>query len=158
MDKKIVVKIKKDAGAIVPDYAHEGDAGLDIYANEECILMPGHRKDIGTGLHLEIPKEHAGLVWDKSSLPLKYGIKTMAGVIDSNYRGELKIVLINLSSKEFQVAKGMKIAQLLIQKVERAEIKEVSELSSSERGEKGFGSTGLRKSDLKSIKEEIERR
>ncbi|MEK7144060.1 MAG: dUTP diphosphatase, partial [Patescibacteria group bacterium] len=84
-----------------------------------------------------------GLVWDKSGLALNNGIKTMAGVIDSGYRGEIKIVLINLGDEDFEIKKGQKIAQMLVQKVERPEIELVDELNATERGGNGFGSTGL---------------
>ena len=92
---------------------------------------------------MELPEGFVGLVWDKSGLAIKNGIKTMAGVIDSGYRGEIGIVLANLSDQDFKIEKGQKIAQMLIQKVEWAEIEEVKELSKTKRGDGGFGSTGL---------------
>jgi dUTP pyrophosphatase len=138
------IKIKKlDSDAKTPSYAHPGDAGLDIFSNENSILKPNHRKAISTGISVELPKGYVGLVWDKSGIAIKSGIKTMAGVMDASYRGEYHIVLVNLSSKNYEIKKGEKIAQLLIQKVENAQIEIVEELSSSKRGKKGFGSTGL---------------
>ncbi len=142
-EKELVLRIKKDSDAIMPCFAYDDDAGLDIFSNQDLVLNPFHRFAVSTGLYLELPKRHVGLVWDKSGLALNSGIKTMAGVIDSNYRGELKIVLINLSRKKFKIEKGMKIAQLLIQKIEKPKIEKVENLESSSREEKGFGSSGL---------------
>ena len=90
-----------------------------------------------------MPEGFVGLVWDKSGLAMKNGIKTMAGVIDACYRGEIGIVLVNLSGQDYKVEKGQKIAQMLIQKVERAKIEEAQELSETKRGDGGFGNTGV---------------
>jgi dUTP pyrophosphatase len=139
----VVIKIKRDSNTILPNFAYEGDAGLDIFSNQEAVLKPFHRIDVSTGLYFELPLGYVGLVWDKSGLALNSGIKTMAGVIDSNYRGELKIVLVNLSRNTFRIEKGMKIAQLLIQKVETPRLEESEVLDSSSRKENGFGSSGL---------------
>ena len=92
---------------------------------------------------MELPEGFVALVWDKSGLALKNGIKTMAGVIDSGYRGEIGIVLANLSGRDYKIEKGQKIAQMLVQKAERAEIEEVKNLNETPRGAGGFGSTGL---------------
>ncbi|MEK6875473.1 MAG: dUTP diphosphatase [Nanoarchaeota archaeon] len=140
----ISIKIKKlNPDAIIPCYAHKGDAGMDIFSCENCILKAGERKGILTGISMELPLGYVALVWDKSGLALNKGIKTMAGVCDAGYRGEYKIVLFNTSREEnININKGDKIAQILIQKVEQCEIKEVSELENSSRGENGFGSTG----------------
>ena len=131
------------AEAIIPHYAHQGDAGMDIFSVEEDIIKAGERKNIRTGIKMELPEGFVGLVWDKSGLALKNGIKTMAGVIDAGYRGEIGIVLVNLSHQDYKIEKGQKIAQMLIQKVERAEIEDTQELSETKRGDGGFGSTGL---------------
>ena len=137
------IKIQRTRDVKTPNYAHQGDAGLDIYsAEEDYILKPGERKGFLTGIKMEIPSDYVGLVWDKSGLAVKHGIKTMAGVVDSTYRGELIIILINLGSENYLVEKNTKIAQILIQKIERAEIEEVENLNETERGENGFGSTG----------------
>ncbi len=139
------VKIKKlNSNAVIPKYAHSGDAGMDLYSIENIILKPKHRIGVKTGISIELPRDYVGLIWDKSGISLKSGIKTMAGVIDSGYRGEIKIVLINLSSKNYKIEKGQKIAQLLIQKIETPEIEIVDDLSKTSRGEKGFGSTGIK--------------
>ena len=129
--------------AIIPHYAHPGDAGMDIFSAEETIIKAGEIKSVRTGIKMELPEGFVALVWDKSGLALKNGIKTMAGVIDSGYRGEIGIVLVNLSDQDYKIEKGQKIAQMLIQKVERMEIKEVKELNETSRGADGFGSTGL---------------
>lgn len=129
--------------AIIPHYAHPGDAGMDVFSAEETIIKAGERKKIRTGVKMEMPEGFVGLVWDKSGLALKNGIKTMAGVIDAGYRGEIGIVLANLSEQDYKIEKGQKIAQVLIQKVEQADIEEVEELSETKRSDGGFGSTGL---------------
>jgi len=137
------VKIKKlHPDAIIPKYAHPGDAGMDLYINEAVELEPGERKSIPLGISVEIPKGYVGLMWDKSGLSHKYGIKTFGGVIDSGYRGEWHAGVMNLSDKYFKFEKGHKIVQLLIQKVEQVDFEEVEELSDTSRGEGGLGSTG----------------
>ncbi len=139
----MILKIKKlHADARVPQFAHDGDAGLDLHVPETVQLLPGERKSIPIGLAMEIPDGYVGLIWDKSGLSHKYGVKTFGGVIDAGYRGELQIGVMNLSTEAYTFEKGHKIAQMLIQKVEHPEIKEVHELSSSARGAGGFGSTG----------------
>jgi dUTP pyrophosphatase len=137
------IKIKKmHPDAIIPKYAHPGDAGLDLYTVEALELLPNERRSVPIGIAIEIPDGYVGLVWDKSGLSHKYGLKTIGGVIDSIFRGELQVGAMNLSDKPIKFEKGHKIAQLLIQKVETAEFVETDELSDSTRGENGFGSTG----------------
>jgi dUTP pyrophosphatase len=137
------IKIKKlRDDAIIPRYSHVGDAGMDLFSVEEnFILKPMEKKLISTGLSIELPEGYVALIWDKSGIANE-GIKTMGGVIDSNYRGECKVILINLSSKDYEIKKYQKIAQVLIQSIEKAEILEVEKLSETKRGENGFGSTG----------------
>ena len=134
--------LKINSEAIIPNYANKNDAGLDLYSAEDFVLKPGERRAFKTGVKMEIPEGYVGLVWDKSGLAVNDGIKTMAGVVDAGYRGEIKIVLINLSNQNFEIKKGQKIAQMLIQKIEHPEIEIVEFLSESGRGESGFGSTG----------------
>jgi dUTP pyrophosphatase len=98
-------------------------------------------KAIPSGIQVEIPEGYVGLIWDKSGISLK-GVHRLAGVIDSGYRGEVKVVMINLGEESFVIAKGMKIAQVLIQPVENVRVIDVSELEESSRGDGGFGSTG----------------
>lgn len=137
------LKIKKlHPDARVPTRAHADDAGMDLYCYEGFTLAPGQRLSVGTGIAFEIPVGYVGLIWEKSGLSHTYGIKLFGGVVDSGYRGEVKVGMMNLSDQPFTFEKGHKIAQMLIQKVEAPEIIEVDELSNTARGEKGFGSTG----------------
>ena len=135
-----IMKLHPDAK--VPTRAHSGDAGLDLYAYGEVRLAPGERKSIPLGIAMEIPEGHAGLIWDKSGLSHKYGLKNFGGVIDAGFRGEIHVGLMNLSDREFVFEKGHKIAQMLIQKVEILDCVEVGHLDDSSRGAKGFGSSG----------------
>jgi len=140
------MKIKKlTETAIVPKYAHLSDAGADLYADESLVLAPGERALVGTGIALEIPLGYVGLVHPRSGLAHKHGISIVnaPGTIDSGYRGEVKVNLINLGRKLFIVASGDRIAQLLIQAVEYVGFIEVDELSNADRGENGHGSTGV---------------
>jgi len=140
----IRIKIKKlNPDAKIPSYAHPGDAGMDLFSCEEdFVLRPNYRRLIGTGISIELPPGFVALIWDKSGIA-NNGIKTMGGVIEHTYRGEYKVILVNLSSKDYEIKKGQKIAQFLIQKIETAEIEEVNSLSGSVRGNKAFGSSGL---------------
>jgi dUTP pyrophosphatase len=139
----VKVKIKKlIPGAILPHYSHKGDAGLDIYSTEDFVLTHEMRHAVSTGISMELPKGYVSLIWDKSGLAAKKGITVLGGVIDAHYRGEYKIILYNTEKDDFVIRKGDKIAQVLIQPIETAEIEEVEELSETSRGEGRFGSTG----------------
>lgn len=139
----MIIKIKKVVkNAVIPQYAHLGDAGLDLFTIEDKTLKSGERYGFSTGLAFELPKGYVGLVWDKSGLSSKFGIHILAGVLDSSYRGELIVIAQNLSKKSYKFEKGDKIAQLLIQPIVNAKIKEIKNLSNTSRGDKGFGSTG----------------
>ncbi|OGY86295.1 MAG: hypothetical protein A2233_02935 [Candidatus Kerfeldbacteria bacterium RIFOXYA2_FULL_38_24] len=132
------------ADAKIPQYAHPDDAGMDFFAQEDVIFKAGERKAIGTGVALKIPQGYVGLFWDKSSRALTNGLKTMAGVIDAGYRGEIKVVLLNSSPKRVMIKKGEKIAQILIQPVVHPSLREVAEFTDkTSRGTNGFGSTGI---------------
>jgi len=138
------VKIEKcHEHAIIPKYAHEGDAAFDFYSVEDQLLKTGEKKIISTGIKLAIPENHVGLIWDRSGLAAKSGIHILGGVIDSGYRGEILIILKNLGSEDFQVERGMRVAQMLIQPVVRVNLEEVESLDETKRGEGRFGSTGL---------------
>jgi dUTP diphosphatase len=126
-----------------PAYAHPGDAGFDLRASTECGVPAGGRYIVPTGLRFAIPCGFVGLVRDRSGLAAKNGIHCLAGVIDSGYRGEVKVVLQNSGDQQFTVEKGMRIAQLLVIPVATAELVRVENLEESVRGEGGFGSTGL---------------
>jgi len=141
----MTIPIKKlSASAKLPSYSHPDDAGLDLYSAETTTILPQERKLISTGIAMAIPAGYVGLVWDKSGIAAKHGLKTMAGVIDAGYRGEVKILVHNLSTKPYTVEAGSKFAQLLIQPVEQRQIVEVEELDDTTRGEKGFGSSGVK--------------
>ena len=138
---KLSVK-KMDPEAKLPNRAHADDAGLDLFAVEEYALAPGERQNVRTGIAMEIPTGYVGLIWDKSGVASKTGIKTMGGVVDASYRGEVQVIMVNLSDTPYRVEKGAKVAQMLIQKVELLEVEEVEILGETVRGEGGFGSTG----------------
>ncbi len=131
-------------GATLPTRAYGGDAGLDLSACERVELGPGERAVVGTGLTVAIPDGHAGFVQPRSGLAARHGITILntPGLVDSGYRGELKVVLLNTDrSEQFVVEPGMRIAQLVVVPVALPEPREVTELPDSERGEKGFGSS-----------------
>jgi len=135
-----VKKLKEDAK--LPTHGHPGDAGIDFYAIESVLFPSGKQMRVHTGVALEIPEEHVGLIWDKSSVSFNMGLKVMGGVIDSSYRGEIIMNLLNTSSNPVLLEKGHKVAQMLIQKFEHCDILECEELSSTVRGEGREGSTG----------------
>lgn len=138
-----VAKLKDEA--TVPTRAHDGDAGLDLYACEAAHLGPGERWSIGTGVAVEIPEGHAGLVLPRSGLARDHGIALVnaPGLIDSGYRGELRVLLLNTDPAEtFRIEPGERIAQLLIAPIALAEPVEVESLGESVRGDGGFGSSG----------------
>lgn len=128
--------------AKLPVQGHPGDAGLDLFAARDLEIPAGDLRPVPTGIQVAIPKGYAGLVWDKSGISLK-GVHRLAGVIDSCYRGEIQVVLVNLGSEPFAIKAGMKVAQLLIQPVSEVKVVESETLDDTSRGENGFGSTGL---------------
>ncbi|HLD26067.1 MAG TPA: dUTP diphosphatase [Candidatus Andersenbacteria bacterium] len=132
---------KLSADAKLPAKDNPADAGIDVYTNESYTLQPGEVHAFTTGISVEFPEGYVALIWDRSGLGSK-GIHRLAGVIDSGYRGEWKIVLINLSGAPYEVHAGDKIAQCVLQKFEPVEIVEAQALAVSARGEKGFGSSG----------------
>jgi len=136
------LKVKRiHPDARLPLYQHQGDAGLDLFSAVDDVVKAGEVKPIPTGIKVAVPEGHVALVWDKSGISLK-GIHRLAGVVDSGYRGEVRVVLANLGNEPFVIEKGMKIAQLLIQPVTRVEVVETENLEETSRGENGFGSTG----------------
>ena len=144
MIKKIPVKVKKlHPDAITPSYAHPGDAGLDIFSNEDCIIEPKKRYLVKTDISIELPEEYVSLIKDKSGVAYKDGITHMAGVIEHTYRGEYKILLHNTTNEPYKIKKGQKIAQIVIVPVATAEVEVVGTLSETQRGDGAFGSTGL---------------
>mgnify|MGYP003641464259 CR=1 FL=1 len=125
----------------VPTKGHPSDAGWDLYADEDIDVWPEETKLISTGIAMSIPKNFVGLIWDRSSMGVK-GIHRHAGVIDSSYRGEVKVCLHNGTERVYKIKNGDRIAQLLIQETPIFRLHEVKELDSTERGSGGFGSTG----------------
>ena len=140
-----VTRLRDDA--VLPVRAHEGDAGLDLTACETVTIGAGERATVGTGIAVAIPEDHAGLVVPRSGLALRHGLSIVntPGVIDSGYRGEVRVTLLNTDREHaFTVEPGMRIAQLLIAPVAVADVVETSDLGATTRGESGFGSSGLR--------------
>jgi dUTP pyrophosphatase len=129
-------------GGSLPEYASTGAAGADLRASEAVTIAPGARAAVPTAVRLQIPPGHVGLVWPRSGLAVRHGIDTLAGVIDSDYRGEVRVVLVNHGDEPFLVARGDRIAQLLVQRVERAAFAAVPAIDDTDRGGGGFGSTG----------------
>lgn len=134
-----------DDGLPLPNRANPGDAGLDLYAREDVLLAPGERAVVPTGLAIALPAGHVGLVHPRSGLAARHGIAMVnaPGTIDEGYRGELKVVLVNLDAREpVTLRRGDRVAQLVVQRVEHVAVVEVDDLPGSERGEGGFGSSG----------------
>lgn len=138
-----VARLKHEA--LLPTRAHDGDAGLDLYSSEAAHLGPGERWSVGTGIAVEIPEGHAGLVLPRSGLAREHGIALVnsPGLIDSGYRGEVRVLLLNTDPAEtFRIEPGDRIAQLLIAPIALPEPIEVEGLAESARGDGGFGSSG----------------
>lgn len=131
--------------ALLPTRAHDDDAGLDLYAVEPATLEPGARATVPTGIAVEIPQRHAGLVLPRSGLAAKHGVTVVnaPGLIDAGYRGEIMVVLLNTDRESaFAVTPGDRIAQLLITRIESPDLTEVAELPPTRRADGGFGSSG----------------
>ena len=142
----MIVQIQRiDKGLPLPEYARAGDAGMDVYSTIDCTLAPGAREIIPIGIAIALPEGFVCFAHPRSGLAAKYGISIVnaPGTIDSGYRGEIKIILINTDAKEtFEIKRGDRIAQLVFQKFESARFFEVEVLPESQRGGGGFGSTG----------------
>ena len=136
---------KLNPQASVPVQAHPGDAGMDLQACEHVVLAPGARGLVRTGLAVEIPAGLEGQVRPRSGLALRHGVTVLnaPGTIDAGYRGEIGVILVNLGQEPFAVRAGMRVAQMVVAPVARAEVAEVAEVSGTERGAGGFGSSGL---------------
>lgn len=145
MNSEIDLPIVADE-VFLPNYAQPGDAGADLRSSEQLVLGPGERALVGTGVSIALPDGYAAFVVPRSGLAAKHGISIVnsPGTIDAGYRGEIKVILINLDPREsFQISVGDRIAQLILMPVTRAQFTRVDQLSSSVRGESGFGSTGI---------------
>lgn len=140
-----ILVVRLDAGLPLPAYAHDGDAGADLLTTVDVVLAPGERAVVPTGIAIAIPDGYAAFVHPRSGLAASYGVSLVnaPGTIDAGYRGEIKATLINLDPVvPVRFARGDRIAQLVVQKVERAAFTEVAELPPASRGAGGFGSTG----------------
>ncbi len=137
------IRVKKVfAEANLPTRANDSDAGYDLYSTESLPITPSSRQAICTGICVEIPKGYYGRIAPRSGLALKAGVDVLGGVIDSGYRDEIKVILINLGETLVSIDEGDRIAQLIIEKCEDIEWENVDSLNDSERGESGFGSSG----------------
>tara|TARA_Y100001938_G_scaffold7351_1_gene9056 strand:+ start:2062 stop:2511 length:450 start_codon:yes stop_codon:yes gene_type:complete len=140
---KVRCKIKKlSSDAQMPTKAHSSDAGYDLYSSEPIILAPMERKVVKTGIAIALPTSLYGRVAPRSGLAVKKGLDVLAGVVDSSYRGEVGVVLINLSNERIYLDKGSKIAQLILEAHHDAQWEEVDSLPESDREDRGFGSSG----------------
>jgi dUTP pyrophosphatase len=143
----VPLQVKRlDPDLPLPRYQHEGDAGLDLHAATTVVLGPGERAVVGTGVAVAIPPGFVGLTAPRSGLAARIGLSTVnaPGVIDAGYRGEVKLILVNLDPREhIEIGRGERVAQLLLVPVVGAEIVERAELEPSDRGEGGLGSTGV---------------
>ncbi|MFO7869960.1 MAG: dUTP diphosphatase [Kiritimatiellia bacterium] len=141
----MILKVKKLSGeAIAPCYAHEGDSGLDLFAAGDVAIPAGERRLVGTGISIELPPGTEAQVRPRSGLADRHGITVLnsPGTIDEGYRGEVRVILINHGNEDFEVSKGMKIAQMVVKPVITVTVREAEDLSRTGRGTGGFGSTG----------------
>ncbi len=143
MPDKIVQLLCEVKGDYVPSYSHPGDAGADLCSSVNAMIPARGKALVPTGICISLPEGHVGLVWPRSGLAVKHGLDCGAGVIDSQYRGEIKVLLFNHSDVDHPINKGDRIAQVLIQKIERVAFVQVDALSATARGDNGFGSTSV---------------
>lgn len=141
------VKLVNKSDLPLPQYKTEGSAGLDLHANndDKIVLKPLERTLVPTGLHIELPQGYEAQIRARSGLAIKHGISLVNGIgtIDCDYRGEIKVIMVNLGQEDFVIEKGDRIAQMVIMKYERVELEKVEILEESQRGEGGFGHTGV---------------
>jgi len=145
MDELALPLLRLDPDLPLPGYAHVGDAGLDLFAAESCRLLPLERRLVGTGVAIALPEGFAGFVQPRSGLAMRSGLSFVntPGLIDSHYRGEIKVIVVNLDPQTpLEITRGDRIAQLVVQRVARVEVLEVDTLDHTGRGAGGFGSTG----------------
>ena len=143
----MIVKITNNSGHALPQYETEASAGMDLRASipEEVVIRPLQRMLIGTGLHIELPVGYEAQIRPRSGLALKHGISIVnsPGTVDADYRGEIKILLVNLSDTDFTVANGDRIAQMIVSRHERVQWQEAETLTETARGHGGYGHTGI---------------
>ena len=138
----ISVKLLEN-NAKMPTRANVNDAGWDLYSTVDIVIPSKQRNTVKTGIALEIPESMAGLIWPRSGLSVKKGIDVLAGVVDSGYRGEIMVCLYNTSDEDVSISHGDRIAQIIFQEIPRIVMINQEELGSSQRGDKGFGSSGI---------------
>ena len=137
------LKVKKlSPDAQLPTRGSEGAAGYDLQSIESCVILPGKRAVVATGLSFELPPGVYGRIAPRSGLAVKHGIQVGAGVVDSDYRGEVKVVLFNHDINPYVIKQGYRIAQLILERCETPDVEEIVESTETNRGEGGFGSTG----------------
>ena len=140
-----VLKVKKFFPDVeLPEYALESDVGFDLRANENVVLRPMDQKTVRTGIAIQIPENHVGLIRDRAGIITKMGVHTGAGTFDPAYRGEVSVVLVNFGDETVHIEKGMRIAQMIILPITKVKIEEVKSLSITGRYDRGFGSTGMK--------------
>lgn len=137
------MKITLDEGAVMPQRAHKQDAGLDLFSREDRAILDGDSAVFDTGVHIELPPGTFGQLFSKSGLNVNYNIVSCGGTIDEGYTGSIHVKLYNLGKKPYMIRKGQKICQLVIMPCLRPDLEIVEKLEDTERGEKGFGSSGL---------------
>lgn len=142
--KKVLLVKKFFPDVSLPEYMMESDVGLDLRANETLTLKPLEQKTVRTGIAIQIPEGHVGLIRDRAGMVGKMNVHTAAGTFDPAYRGEVSIVLVNFGDDEVEIEKGMRIAQLVIMPVAKVKVEQVNKLPITERYDKGFGSTGMK--------------
>ncbi|MEK6922827.1 MAG: dUTP diphosphatase [Nanoarchaeota archaeon] len=138
------VRIQKlDQEINLPSYIHKDDAAFDLRSAEELIINPQEKATVKTGIKIALPKNHVGLIWDRSGLAHNHGITVLGGVLDAGYREEIKVILVNLSNQPFKISKNDRIAQMIIQPYIKAQIEEVNKLEETDR-KGGLGHTGIK--------------
>jgi len=130
------------SGELIPVYSHPGDAGADLKSSVDAVIPARGKHLISTGIRLKLPAGHVGLIWPRSGLAVKHSLDCGAGVIDSEYRGEIKVLLFNHSDEDYSIKRGERVAQLIVQKFEKVDFIPVDSLEDTTRGGNGFGSTG----------------
>jgi dUTP pyrophosphatase len=136
------LKVSKEANS--PEYALGTDIGFDLKALESVSLFPLEQKNVRTGIAIEVPEGYVGLVRDRAGIVQKMNVHTVAGTFDSGFRGEVSIMLVNMNEKTVEIEKGMRVAQIILLPVAKAKLVEVERLSETERGNRSFGSTGMK--------------
>ncbi len=146
-ENKVILRVKREGEDIpLPSYITDGSSGLDLRSAEDVVIPPGEWRAVSTGIRISLPSGYEAQVRPRSGLALKHGVTVLnaPGTIDSDYRGIIKVILINHGKKAFWIRRGDRIAQMVITRVEQVEVEEVEILDETSRGEGGFGHTGLR--------------